>query len=301
MGRSRQRQGHRLPRRRSSRALAAVQPSACPVAGRYESSRPSDGPHAASYNSNGAASSSPASSAGAPSVHRRRRGPNAVHGRTKAVGHRTPRRSGRHRAPPSRSHRRYGPHRSSSRPGSTGDEGGPCRAPGRPRRARNPADGTHGHLCHEGRPCQRARRARDHPMVSRLDRRPPVRHRPSSVRLDLTRCLPHRPSGIAPRGAIPLSRAATDNCRYRDRGRNIEEVTADARGSAGGSQSGKGVRQGCQSPPPTDAPGQPRTPVTLMRSKSLILPESNSQIGTQRVTRHCLELLENQHCKASCQ
>ena len=42
-------------------------------------------------------------------------------------------------------------------------------------------------------------------------------------------------------------------------------------------------------------------PLTCRCSRRLILSESNSQIGTQRVTRHCLDPLENQHCKASFQ
>ena len=42
-------------------------------------------------------------------------------------------------------------------------------------------------------------------------------------------------------------------------------------------------------------------PLTYRCSRRLMFPEGNSQIGTQRVTRHCLDPLENQHCKASFQ
>ena len=42
-------------------------------------------------------------------------------------------------------------------------------------------------------------------------------------------------------------------------------------------------------------------PLIHLYSKRLMFPESNSQIGTQRVTRHCLDPLENQHGKASFQ
>ena len=101
-----------------------------------------------------------------------------------------------------------------------------------------------------------------------------------------------RRSGTIPRGdSLSLSMARLQPCRLppiaahqakaitcpRDRGKSISMPFL----CCGGAELAPPLTHGC--------------------SRRLMFPESNSQIGTQRVTRHCLDPLENQHCKASFQ